>query len=191
MLGGMPSVPAPIIKDASHRTAVLGRLAWTIPVNTLLFVVLGPVVGTLIALMTPPFGLMTIAAIAKPDTAPLLFWLSLGTGYVIGSIPAAFSGFWVALLSPFSASRKHFFLGAAAIGAASTWIFAAGQQPSGGPILPIFLAIIGTVSAVVCAVLTDQLRRRPFLESRSARRKRRDQLARARAERLARARKPS
>lgn len=184
----MSSVPAPFEKDVAHRNAVLGRLAWTIPLNTLQFAIVGPLVGTLIALLTPPFGILTIGVIMAPTLLPGFVLASLILGYSLGAIPAALSGFWIALLAPFSPSRKHFFLGAAAIGAASSWIFVVAQRPYGYSGLAILLAILGALSAAICAVLTDKLRHRPFPESRRARRKRRDQLSKARAERLAKQR---
>lgn len=197
----------PVFRDAAHRRAAMRALVWRIPLGTVSFAVLGPLAGMILffvigwtwSLVTNPAGAFTgLAAILV--AIPVMMPFSVPVAYMIGGMPAAITGFWVALLATFERSKPRLYAGSAAIGAAATWLYGAAMAmkagargaPDPGSILS---AAIGAASALVCTYLFRGLfdagrsggprqTRRPF-ESRDHRR---DRFTKARAARLAKER---
>jgi hypothetical protein len=148
------------------------------------FALLGPLVGcTLI------WGSAFVAMICQTIITPVFFlpmaWIvmnALAWAYVLAAIPAAITGLWVALLSPFAPERSRLLAGAAAIGAVTTFVCSFFAPPAPGLLGgPLFLALVGAVSAFLCTWLFQNI---AFKRDEM----RRDMLARERADRLAKER---
>ncbi len=177
----------PVFKDAAHRRAVMQRLGASIVPAAIAFGVLGPLIG--VALVWSGALIMLVSAAitgAVPlGGALLVLAIAVGQAYMIAGFAAAITGVWVAVFSPFARSKLQFYLGAAAIGGMSAWLFLLGAPANvpvaGGP----FMAIAGAVSSAVCARLCTNW---PLQRGEDGRQSHRDRLARARAERLAKER---
>lgn len=192
----MSAAPAqPVFRDAAHRRAAMRSLVWRLPVVTLLFVILGPLIGMAILFAPSVASGLVMAPAGTIGAAPFIA-LAVPSAYYIGVIPAAFSGFWVTLLATFTNLKKQLYAGSAAIGATSTWLFSTAMtvnsemhgSPDSGLIL---VALGGAAAALTCTFIFRNWPLGPgaigpfSFESRNHRRNR---LAKARAERLAKAR---
>jgi uncharacterized membrane protein (DUF485 family) len=175
---------SPAFRTAAHRRAVMQHIGVTLPPTALGFVMLGPLIGCTLV-WGSAFVALICQTVITPAMLPItlaLLWHVLSTAYLTAAFPAAITGVWVALFSPFTQDRSRFLAGAAALGAATTFLFMALAAPIPGLIGgPLFLAIVGAVSAFVAAwVLQDITLKRDEA--------RRDTLARDRADRLAKER---
>lgn len=149
------------------------------------FAILGPLVGlALIWGSTYVAILCQLVTSGGGDAFPalLIVWNAVVGAYAAAAIPAAVTGIWMALFSPFAEERSRFLAGAAAIGAVNTFLFMAAAPPIPGAFGgALFLAIVGAVSAFISAWLFQNA---PLRRDEA----RKDRLAAERAERLAKER---
>ncbi len=175
----------PVYRSAAHRKAVMQHIGATLLPSALGFAVLAPLAG-LALIWGSTFVAMICNAISTSgdSVGPALrvIWDTLVAAYLTTAIPAAITGVWVGLLSPFAPDNPRYYIGAAIVGMLNTYLFV--SVPTGTPPLfggQLFLALVGAVSAFVCAwLLQDSVLKRDEA--------RRDHLSRDRAERLAKER---
>jgi hypothetical protein len=168
---------------AQHRQAgvtaklVAAHLAVSVPMTALIFGALGPAIGT--------FLLFLPGLVAKPDGAPFIGFLLYFFGYRFGGPAAIATGALIAIISPFIGSSKLFRLLGILAGAAAEIVWLSLLVGTSSVVGLLFLAVIGAASAAICTqiVWNWPLRRDNSLESRT---RRRDRLAKARAQRLRR-----
>lgn len=174
----------PVYRSAAHRKAVMQHIGATLLPSAFAFGLAGPLIGA-----TLIWGAALVAlvcqAVAEPAAIPgmlMALWGAVSSAYIAAGFPAALTGIWVALLSPFAEDRSRYLAGAACIGAVTTFLFTALGAPipgiTGGA---LFLAIIGAVSAFICAWLFQNA---PLGRDEA----RRTRLSRDRADRLAKER---
>ncbi len=144
----------------------------------------GPLVGMLLI-----WGGLFVAMACQAITDPAgigatlgLMWTAAIAAYAAAGLPAALTGIWIALLSPFAEDRSRYLAGAACIGAVTTFLFMAMHAPIPGLLgNALFLSVVGAVSAFTCAWLFQNA---PLGRDEA----RRTRLSRERADRLAKER---
>lgn len=199
----MTAAPATtVFPDAAHRRAAVRSLVWRVPLGTLAFAAVGPLIG-MVAFFAAIWAANPVGATAGIAATPLLMIFGTPVAYMVGFVPAAVTGFWVAFLATFTVSKLRLYAGSAAIGAMGTWLYMAAMSMSfgahGSPSFAwILLSGTGAVSAFVCTYLFRGwlLDTRPFASRAfsnrpfESRQRSRDRLAKARADRLAIERNP-
>ena len=166
----------------SWRRDAVRRLGFSVPATAIVFGLLAPLMGALIT-WTLLVVIPTLAAVkdvaAVIDVAIRALPGATVLAYANAAVPAAVAGAFIALLSPFSPNREQFVAGVGAIGAMTMYLqaelVADGLLPT-----PLFLAIVGAGTAILCTMTCHQWP----LGRLTPREARRDRLARARAERL-------
>ena len=95
----MSAAPAqPVFRDAAHRRAAMRSLVWRLPVTTLLFAILGPLIGMAISFAPSFVSGLVMAPAGTISATPFIAVFAVPGAYYIGVIPAAFSGFYVAMI---------------------------------------------------------------------------------------------
>lgn len=164
------------------RKEAVSRLAVSVPATAVAFALLAPLIGALLT-WTLLTVIPTLAAVKDVSAVAQVAMETLPgatlTAYTHAVIPAILAGAMIALLSPFSPNREQFVAGVGAVGAFAIY---AEAELLGDPALPtpLFLAIIGAATAVLCTMSCHHWP----LGRLSPREARRDQLARERAARL-------
>lgn len=165
---------------AQHRAA-MQHIGATIMPAALSCALAAPLIGiTLIWGSTFVALLCQVISTGGAGLGPTLelIWNGVAAAYLATALPAAMSGVWLALLSPFAPENPRFYAGAAAIGMVCGFLFASTGGTSGLFGGQLFLGVVGAVTVFICAWLTqDVVLKRDEV--------RRDKLARSRAQRLA------
>lgn len=179
---GMATASAPpVYRSAEHRKAVMRHIGSTLLPTALSFAILAPLAGLALIWGSTLVAMICNVITTGGDSAgPALaaIWQTLVSAYLASALAAAVTGIWLALLSPFATDNPRYYIGAAIIGMINAYLFVSAPDLFGGQ---LFLALVGAVSAFVCAwLLQDTVLKRD--ESR------RDLLSRERAERLAKER---
>lgn len=172
----------PQFRSAAHRRVVMQHIGATILPAAISFAVLAPLVGLALVWGSTFVALVCNAITSGGATIPAALEQTSGaiiSGYLAAAMAAGISGVWVALLSPFSPESPRFYSGAAIIGMMNAFLFVSVDTDAAGIFGgPLFLALVGAVSAFLCAWLLQNLAlKRDEL--------RRDRLSAERAERLA------
>jgi hypothetical protein len=164
------------------RRDAIRRLGVSVPATAIAFALLAPLMGALIT-WTLLVVIPTLAAVkdvaAVLDVAMKALPAATVLAYAHAAIPAALTGAFVALLSPFSPNREQFIAGVGAIGAMTMYLQAE-LVPDNLLPTPLFLAIVGCGTAILCTMTCHHWP----LGRLTAREARRDRLARERAARL-------
>jgi hypothetical protein len=164
------------------RRDVGRHLTMSVPATTIIFALLGPLLGGVIAwvllVVIPTLAaVQDLVRVAGIIGAALP--IALATAYA-AIAPAATTGAVVALLSPFSVPREQFMAGVASTGAFTAFTYATLFRPDDAFGTPLFISMMGAGTAILCTMATS---RWPLMRTES-RRRRRDRLARERAARL-------
>lgn len=171
----------PQFRSAAHRRVVMQHIGATILPAAAGFAVLGPLIGLALVWGSTFVALACNAIASAGATLPAALEQTVSglvAGYAAAAMAAGISGVWVALLSPFSPESARFYSGAAIIGMMNAFLFVSADNEAGIFGGQLFLALVGAVSAFICAwLLQDVVLKRDEL--------RRDRLAAERAERLA------
>ncbi|MEQ1784471.1 MAG: hypothetical protein ABMA14_24230 [Hyphomonadaceae bacterium] len=182
----MPAASAqPVYRSIAHRKAVMQHIGATLLPSAIAFAVLAPLAGLALIWGSTLVAMICNAISTSGDSVSAALAVirdTLVSAYLASAIAAGVTGVWVALLSPFTPDNPRYYIGAAIVGMLNTYLFV--SVPAGTPALfggQLFLALVGAVSAFLCArLLQDTVLKRDEA--------RRDHLSRERAERLARER---
>jgi hypothetical protein len=174
----------PVYRSAAHRKAVMQHIGATLAPAAICFALLAPLVGIALIWGSTFVAMVCNAVVTGGASIPAALDTGLQVvvaGYLAAAMAAGISGVWVAVLSPFAPDNPRFWSGAAIIGMMNAFLFVRVDPDAGMFGGELFLALVGAVSAFVCAwLLRDVILKRDDM--------RRDHLARERADRLARER---
>ncbi len=175
----------PVYRSTAHRKAVMQYIGSTLVPSAVGFAVLAPLAGLVLILGSTVVAMICNAVSNGGDSvgpALAVIWDRLVAAYLASAIAAGITGVWVALLSPFATDNPRYYIGGAIVGMLTTNLLVSVPADTtalfGGP---LFLALVGAVSAFLCAWLLQDA----VLKREDARR---DHLSRKRAERLAKER---
>lgn len=171
--------------STARRRVVMQHIGSTIVPGALSHALAAPMIG-----LTLIWGSAFVAMVCQvawsggAGLAPALglTWGAIVAAYTAAALPAALAGVWVALLSPFAPQDQRFYAGAAAIGMVSGFLFIRAPEDAGAMFGgQLFLGVVGAVCGFLCAwAFRNGVLKRDEAE--------RDNLARDRADRLARER---
>jgi hypothetical protein len=182
----MVALSSPLADQApmppTWRREAVRRLGVSIPATAIAFGLLAPLIGavitwTLLVVIPTLAAVKDVGAVVQVAVEALPGATVLA--YAHAAIPAALTGAFVALLSPFSPNREQFIAGVGAIGAFSMYLVAELAANQSLP-TPTFLAIIGAATAILCTMTCHHW---PLMRL-TARAAHRERLARERAARL-------
>lgn len=179
-----PASAQPVYRSTAHRKAVTQHIGATLVPAALCFAVLAPLIG-LSLIWGSTFVAMVCNAISTggasiPGAVETAF-ATITAAYATAAFPAAISGVWLAVLSPFAPDNPRFWSGGAIVGMMNAFLFVSVDPAVGIFGGQLFIALVGAVSIFLCAWSLQN----PILKRDDMRR---DLLARDRADRLARER---
>jgi len=171
--------------SSARRRAVMQHMGSTLVPAAFAYALAAPLIG-LTLIWGSAFVAMLCQVVSSSGAnlglALSLIWNAIVAVFTAATLPAALTGVWVALLSPFAPQDQRFYAGAAAIGMVIGFLFI--QAPEGAGAMfggQLFLGVVGAVCGFLCAwAFRNGVLKRDEAE--------RDNLARDRAERLARER---